>query len=111
MNDLDKWAAEQCGVETWDNKEWEAGWKFKRETGFSMHDNHYKWTLSDPRCREVFREKFKLSILFVIDEWLCMWHRSESKPITGKGKTIAEAEIACAKAIYEAHDNLRGRNE
>mgnify|MGYP000291669257 CR=1 FL=1 len=57
--------------------------------------NESKWTIEDPRCREIIREKFKLNTYNVMTEKWKSWV-GEFK---GEGKTIAEAECECIKAI------------
>ena len=97
MNDLDEWAAEQCGV-ICHSTYWHL-------TNQSFIEHEHQWTLSDPRCMQVFREKFRFDTeAFSTDGWEC-YHRDMDKFFSGK--TIAEAEIACAKAIYAA----RGSDE
>ena len=78
MNDLDKWAAEQCG--------------------FHLRLIDETWTIINPVCREIVRETLRLQTMpSGLDGWACLL-RDE---IVGAGKTIPEAEIACIKAIKE----------
>ena len=87
---VNKITARLCGVDvatkTWGYKE-----------GNQYYVNSDPWTISDPRCREIVREKFKLATYQHHEgAWLCTnpMHKIESF-----GKTIAEAEIACITAI------------
>jgi hypothetical protein len=93
MSDIDKWCAEQCGVDY-------PIFTLNRELSI-------RFTIQDPRCREIVREHFKIDIRYTTKhEWHCTaivgkattdYHFYE-----GTGKTIAEAEIACITAIWEA---------
>ena len=92
MNDLDKWAAEQCGVELNLVSSKALLWFGNTATG-------YQWTIQDPRCREIVREHFKIDTReYYQGGWQCA-AEDIYPPI---GQTIAEAEIACIKAIKEA---------
>ena len=93
MKDIDKWFAEQCGVDL----EGFYGW-FQMVDGEPAKEGQH-WTIQDPRCREVIRDKFRIETIRVFD--LQDWY-AYIDPFDGQGKTIAEAEIACCKAIYEA---------
>jgi len=98
MNDIDKWYAEQCGVNYNDN-----GWCENVEFPTWCTT---RWTIKDPRCREVCREGLEITtdrlnknISIGFDKWCAYDERGE---IVCSGKTIADAEIACLIAIYEA---------
>lgn len=97
---IDEWAAAKCGVEfkqTWKGRVWYLNGK--------LHEND-EWTIKDPRCREKVRDHFNI----------CTVKHTSTKPnrnwqsnsflnvdfIAEFGSTIAEAEIACITAIYEA---------
>ncbi len=98
MNEIDKWLAGQCGV-----------WI---DAGYWIHNSiefRGQWTIQDPRCREIVRERFKIETYPTHDE--SAWTSTAPKePNSGsnvyeyeaEGKTIPEAEIACITAIYEA---------
>ena len=101
MDDLDKWAAEQCGMHILDGI-----WCNKKDDGIlPLGDN---WTLDDARCREIVRERFKILTDYVENEWgsiprdLSTFGDVTWRDFYGKGKTIPEAEIVCIKAIKEA---------
>ena len=93
MNELDKWVSDNLKL------------KLLFE-GFEYNFKYfpYTWTLSDARCREIVRECF----------WMDTEYNRRSggycigapdfldEAISGVGKTIAEAEIACIAAIKEA---------
>lgn len=87
MNNINKYFAEQLGVQA---------------NGLLIDSYYADWTISDPRCREVIREKFGIStIVFDNGQARTTWkdYMSDIK------RTIAEAEIACLTAIYEARDD------
>lgn len=96
MNELDKWAAEQCGVQF--SELWKKYLMLDpKNAALSM-----TWTLSDARCMEVFREKFKLKTVYFNfpDIWKTSNNESvQTEGVEGFGKTIKEAELACAHAI------------
>ena len=50
MNDLDKWAAEQCGVEVYCTH------KAGKYIELFWEDENIEWTIKDPRCREIYRK-------------------------------------------------------
>ena len=98
MKDIDKWFAEQCSVEI----EGFYGW-FQMIDGEPVKDGQH-WTIHDPRCREVIREKFRLKTVWFGTGWFChmMDEFNSFADVTCRGKNIAEAETACCEAIYEA---------
>lgn len=98
MNDIDKWTAEQCGVEL-TNDGMVISWP-----GFdAVIADVNLWTIKDPRCREKVRESFRIETVFIDDASGYGWISSNYIPwVPSLCKTIAEAEIACIKAIYEA---------
>ena len=86
---IDEWTAEQCGVKIEPSiilGEWQ------------RIDDWTPWTIQDPRCREIVREHFKICTDFSIDGWFSGRAGTTEQYA---GKTIAEAEIACIKAIYK----------
>lgn len=98
VNELDKWSAEQCGVELGRVDDYEKPVWFYPDDKYTYEDG--EWTLSDSRCMQVFRERFNITTMYV-----CPWHsyrESEKGRVVHHGKTILEAELACAQAIYEA---------
>ena len=110
MNDLDKWAAEQCGATL--NiaviPDVDPYW-------YNDRDKYYfPWTLSDPRCMQVFLSSIlKDDVLeaYVIDMLsgrVRVRINTGNAKYSGFGKTIHEAEMACAQAIY---DKLEVNNE
>ena len=92
MDKIDKYFADKCGVK--------------------QHQNAYigKWTIKDARCREVVREKFEIQTRHSWIEgkpcWICeatvQQPEDQWNEYWEHGKTIAEAEVACLKSIYEA---------
>ena len=107
MNEIDKWSAEQCGVEI------RQGFLNSLD-GFFLNggEYHYLWTLEDPRCMQIFREKFEIDTCCdntSFGKWSSVSYRPGDEHILeGFGKTIPEAEMAVAQAIYEA---IRGSDE
>lgn len=97
---IHEWAAQQCGVKLITSlDELECG-DFVTGEGGKAHWVRDHWTLDDARCREIVREHFSISTLADYkDGWAAGTHEGMA---TGKGKTIAEAEISCIKAIREA---------
>ena len=100
MSDIDKWAAEQCCNEyvyLWDGKLFYMKGDIKAP---------FEWTITDPRCREIVRDHFKI----ITDVWplggWCAHQHLETNRKDAIGKTIAEAEIACITAIWEASDEM-----
>ena len=91
---IDEWSASQCGVNTRPNND---PWKWK--IGGVTYKN--AWTLDDARCREIVREHFKITTVYLNYGNKGNW-RSLQGSIDGIAKTIAEAEINCIKAIREA---------
>ena len=99
---IDKWFAEKCGVHD--------GFKSCISWVYGINQYNYEWTISDPRCREIIREKFKTHTYWDTDMFVCHYSKNgitDKNSITDYGKTIAEAEIACLTAIYEAKRNLQ----
>jgi len=103
MNDLDKWSAVACGVIYGDLTHQEGYWTKGYWTKGSVRVNEY-WTLSDPRCMQVFREKLRIATeesVINLGEWDAIYKNGD---LFVTGKTIQEAELACAQAIMEKDD-------
>lgn len=93
MTEIDKWAAEQCGVEVEDAMP-PTGLYYRK--GSNLSDG--RWTLNDARCREIFRK-----------DWLSKGDRRIV--ITPHSTTYFDFELAadwsgrnekaCIKAIFE----------
>ena len=70
-----------------------------------------EWTISDPRCREIIREKFGIETGYSNNGNWTTWTAKDFKNTdvnhSCEGKTIAEAEIATILAIVEELDNER----
>ena len=101
MNDIDKYFAEHCGVEIKTHAPHHEVEMYARMKGVWE-----EWTISDPRCREVCRERFFHSAHYLMmpDGVMRLHIIVLEKHYNGVGKTIAEAEIACLQSIYEARD-------
>ena len=90
MDKQSKHFADKCGV------------PYKSAHWYGGHFN-----IKDPRCREIIREKYKIDTLAIAENLRPvtkhLWESYCFEPaVKGTGKTIAEAEIACLEAIYEA---------
>ena len=88
--ELDKWAAEKCGVTEYDGGN---GYFFD-----GKNFQFYEWTLSDARCREIVRECLE------INTWLAggIWFAASIFCLPVEGKSIEAAEIAGIQAIKDA---------
>ena len=125
MNELDKWAADQCGVIL------SAGGLIDGMENIMQQgsvDLFTPWTLSDARCRDVFVDKYKISIIY--NQNLKQWVAEESKRYNftyapkkregylrvddnkeqvyeggeyAYGKSIEEAFLLCAKQMKAAN--------
>jgi hypothetical protein len=94
--DINEWFAKKCGV-TIDSV----------GGGYVFRGVFYGWgwTIQDPRCREIIREKFKIDTCEEdsgLGKWCASCYINGVYRTEGYGKTIAEAEIACLEAIYKA---------
>ena len=92
---IHEWAAEQCGVLVYDPNDYEYA-KLGKFWTYNGVGYYTEWTLDDARCREIVREHFKIDTYFSIDMWLS--GRADASEHYA-GKTIAEAEINCIKAL------------
>ena len=106
MDDLNKWAAEQCGVSFFSAKETnEHGYYW-----FTVEDRDYEWTITDHRCREIVIQSILNDNVLdaycvdMLDNRVRVRINTGLAQYQGFGKTIAEAEIACITAIYEARE-------
>ncbi len=109
MNDINKWYADKCHIAL-DFIKYSGEPEHKRYEHFfyigdklEVNDRSYPWDISDPRCREIIREKFQIINNY---DGLGTWI---AETFTGLGfsakGTIAEAELSCLQAIYEARDD------
>ncbi len=104
MNDINKWYADKCGVTEEINAD-EGDFCWYTDTHITYGG---KWTISDPRCREIIREKFSVDTNYdrYSNLWEAMTYDNEDDPIfISTGATIAEAEKSCLQEIYEARDD------
>ena len=97
MNDIDKWAAEQCGVEL------HCTHKAGRYIELFWEDGDMEWTIQDPRCREIFR-----NLLFeqgyILNAGKALWvYKKPHKSYEAHKKDFHSGvdEVACITAIYE----------
>lgn len=106
MNDIDKWAAEKCGVRLLTEPGLDEPDTITLYWLYWVHnDNSYnfKWTIKDPRCREKVRERFKISTNYFVtsDKYESCSYELDGENTGYMGKTILKAEIACITAIHE----------
>ena len=89
MSDINKWFANKCGV--------------------SVDTAMYKdFSINNCYDREIIREKFGISTISNHAQSTASkdyFYWAETLKITGRGKTISEAECNCITAIYEARDD------
>ena len=98
MSELNKWSAEKVGLTVYADEGRIKILTIPKDWAFDESE----WTLSDARCREIVREYFKIHTNQMLSgDVICGAH-----PYGGEfiGKSIAEAEIACIKAIMEAEN-------
>ena len=115
IQQVNAYMAEKCGIKI-------SGGKYFVYNYFKMFRSDYKegtyanhiqdadidmeWTIQDPRCREIVREKFSITTKYTPpNEYGWMSYKDDDtdgiKPFS-KGGTPAEAEIACITAIAES---------
>lgn len=97
MNEIDKWAAEQCGV----TKYLKNGF-ISNEFFYNGKWHSFPWEIEDPRCREIVRDCLRLDTDHTGVERICSTY-IQNDFIFRRGKTIKEAEIACIEALYKAN--------
>jgi hypothetical protein len=103
IDKLNKWTADKLAIYLYKPKEVnEHGYYFYNKV--DMRDCDYEWTMQDARCREIVREHFKVDTTWTTDnDWYCFVELDKDDYLVEeRGKTIADAEIACIKAIMEA---------
>ncbi len=102
--DIDKWAAEQCGVGfTYDEFKVVVAW-WTGDIDDRVYRN-YDWTIQDPRCREIFIQEKIDSVHYL--RLNSQQVRVSMKPrdmeyVSSIEPTYAAGEIACITAIWEA---------
>jgi len=93
-----KMMADACGVE-----ETHRYMNGSGSATFGWLDNgkfiHGKWTIEDPRCCQIVREKFKIITTPTTDSH--MWLSGVNSSRYSTGKTIADTEIAAILSICE----------
>ena len=114
MDDINKFFADSCGIKIShsryfsypDFKSFRHEYKDGTYAKYIQDGNiDMEWSIDDPRCREVIREKFKIRTVW--NESDNVWKAYTFTPFAEpNGRTIAEAEIACLKAIYENRNEL-----
>ena len=100
MKDIDKWFAEQCGVDQRSG----AWWIINRTTGKVIYQGVCDFIIDKPDCREAIRERFSIDTVTYKSLGESAWLSNDNGENEGSGKTPAEAEIACCEAIYEARN-------
>ena len=101
MNDIDKFCAEQCGIEISAEPLKVYGYEIVNWSDLGLPRF---WSIKDPRCREIVREHFDISTQrhYHRDGQLIWYSDKFSTSYDGYGITIEEAEIECITAIWEA---------
>ena len=100
--ELDKWAAEKCGVDTC------ASIYDDLDTALYISNTNGSkiWTLSDARCREIVMEFFEISTnrghWHEGKEWEHWFATTDDNKFEADGESIEAAEIACIQAIKDA---------
>jgi len=101
---VNKLMADACGIEIETNDEYpdlDKSLYYQDSSGFE-----YNWTIEDPRCREVIRDKFEIvTFPFEGNVWKSFTLPFDLVAAENFSKTIAEAEIACIMAICEELEN------
>lgn len=101
MKDINEFYAVKCGAETRINNVDELCYRI----GEGKSSHFEVWSIQDPRCREIIRERFKLATIPDGDNFCitikCNPWISYTTNKKETGKTIAEAEIACLEAIHQ----------
>ena len=98
MNDIDKFCAEQCGIEISAEPLKVYGYEIVNWSDLGLPRF---WSIKDPRCREIVREHFGITTQIMSgSEWVALAPGVPTQ--VEHGKTIAEAEIECITAIWEA---------
>lgn len=99
MKDINSYFAEKCDVITptitYKNRH-DYWWKL----GGVVHNR--KWDIKRADCREIIREKVHVETFRFGGGWRAENWKAGTIIGEGKGKTIADAEVNCLKAIYNA---------
>ena len=92
---IDEWLADKCGI------------RYDEAFGTIYYNGKNGlegdiWTIDDPGCREIIREKFGISTEYdLLGTWTV---GNAGEGVFCQGETIEEAELACLQAIYDARD-------
>ena len=103
IQELNKWSAEVCGIETEINDEYP-----ELDDNIYWNNGSDIWNIEDPRCMQVFREKFEIDTCAEnsnIGKWCCTiapLSITDNNCHESYGKTIREAELACAWTLMGA---------
>jgi len=100
VSDIDKWAADQCGITLYTTKQ-------SNEHGYYWFDNvcdyDYEWTIQDPRCREIFRAWWIKEHTGTVT--FCLDGKVRYDSTAALTHIVRDNELACIKAIWEGSDN------
>jgi hypothetical protein len=90
-NKINQWYAEQVGVRI---TEVSSDYLLYRNDETLWNE----WTIKDPRCRQICREKYKIGVNYDGHKW---WAESDGFVSLVFGDSIEEVELSCLVAIYE----------
>ena len=97
---LNMWSEKECGIILFydDVINLESPWTYLPPK-YDKNETQIHWTLEDPHCMQVFREKFKMRTYYDINnkDWI-----TDTSRVQATGDTIPEAELACAFAIMNS---------
>jgi hypothetical protein len=100
MMDINKWAADKCGIKIVSQGETAPFWTDDKEPVELVNS---EWTMQDARCRELVVEHFKIDTEYY--QHAKVWEAAMADDYGiygGREATRSEAEIACIEAIMKA---------
>ena len=105
-----KWFAGEVDILTCINDS-ESAWFLKSTRNGLTADIHQgEWTITDPRCREVVREKFRIITDISANYFSNGYRFAAHQHLETQrffGKSIESVEISCLMAIYEERSDER----
>lgn len=115
MNNIDKWAAKQYGVEL--RKGSQVGYHYEDDEWFTYNRRSYSfvWTITDPRCMNIVLRSIMengsywctgYSLIRLSDGYRFLLYKAY-ETIEGHGKTPEDAQIACITAIWKTKDEYK----
>jgi len=98
---IDKWAADSCGVETHSSLTTDGLLLWTMTPPY--HRVVREWTIQDPRCREIFRAWWIKEHTGTVT--FCLDGKVRYDSTAAFTHIIRDNELACIKAIWESSDN------